>query len=72
MFAVAAVLSCSKIDNDATPYQKVTLGTKAAEVNLTRNRTTESFEWKRYVNNNSHDVRINLDTNSQIAIFDAK
>ena len=23
------------------------------------------YEWKRYVNNNSHDVRINLDANSQ-------
>lgn len=32
----------------------------------------ESFGWKRYVNNNSHIMRINLDANSQIAIFDAK
>lgn len=33
MLAVAAVLSCSKVDNEPTPYQKITLGTKAAEVN---------------------------------------
>lgn len=33
MLVVAAVLSCSKVDNEPTPYRKVTLGTKSAEVN---------------------------------------
>lgn len=33
MLAVAALLSCSKVDNEPTPYQEVKLGTKAAEVN---------------------------------------